>query len=77
MSDNQKEQLFGNMAAAMDGVPERIQFRQLVHLYKADPAYGGGVAGKLGLDMDKVMTWAELPLNELIQVTSDESYAST
>jgi catalase len=77
MSEDQKEQLFGNMAGGMDGVPERIKVRQMVHLYKADPAYGSGVAGKLGLDMDTVVTWADLPLDELIQVTSEESYANT
>ena len=46
--DGQKERLFENIAAAMDGVPEEIQLRQLVHFHRADPAYGVGVAAKLG-----------------------------
>ena len=46
--DGQKERLFENIAAAMDGVPEEIQLRQLVHVHRADPAYGVGVAAKLG-----------------------------
>jgi len=33
MNDSQKEQVFGNLAKAMQGVPERIIARQLVHFY--------------------------------------------
>ena len=33
----------------MTGVPERIQLRQIGHFHKADPAYGDGVAERLGL----------------------------
>ena len=49
MSDDQKQQLFGNIAAAMEGVPDEIRLRQLVHFHRADPTYGDGVARKLGL----------------------------
>jgi catalase len=49
MSDDQKEQLFSNIAEAMAGVPEEIKLRQIGHFTKADPAYGEGVAKKLGL----------------------------
>jgi catalase len=49
MSPDQKRQLFDNIAAAMQGVPEDIQRRQIAHFAKADPAYGQGVAGRLGL----------------------------
>lgn len=51
MNADQQDRLFGNIAAAMDGVPENIQRRQIDHFLKADPAYGKGVAGKLGLDL--------------------------
>jgi catalase len=30
-------------------VPEAIQLRQIGHFLKADPAYGAGVAQRLGL----------------------------
>ncbi len=50
MDDNQKAQLFGNIAGAMQGVPENIIRLQLSHFAKADPAYGAGVAKALGLD---------------------------
>jgi catalase len=49
MSADQKEQLFDNIKAAMDGVPMEIIKRQLVHFYKADPEYGIGAARRLGL----------------------------
>jgi catalase len=43
MNDSQKQALFGNIAAAMQGVPQEIVERQLGHFYKADPAYAEGV----------------------------------
>lgn len=39
----QRERLFSNIAAAMQGVPEFIVERQLEHFTKADAAYGAGV----------------------------------
>ncbi len=59
MNPSQKEQLFSNPAATMQGVPERIQIRQLVHFYKADPEYGNGVAKKLGLDIQMWSSWVK------------------
>jgi len=49
MTSDEQQRLFGNIAAAMQGVPEEIVRRQLVHFAKADPAYGAGVAKALGL----------------------------
>ena len=51
MSADQKQQLFGNIAAAMKGVPEEIVRRQLGHFAKADAAYALGVAKAVGLKM--------------------------
>ena len=39
----QKQRLFSNIAAAMQGVPQDIVERQLAHFSKADPEYGDGV----------------------------------
>lgn len=39
----QRERLFHNYAAAMDGVPQHIIDRQIGHLNKVDPSYGAGV----------------------------------
>jgi catalase len=36
-------------------VPQRIQELQVQHFYKADPAYGTGVAKGLGLDVEAVV----------------------
>jgi catalase len=74
MNASQKDQLSSNLAVAMQGVPERVVVRQLVHFYKADPDYGGGVAKKLGLDMAKFAAWAKLPLKDLFEKTSEENY---
>ncbi len=43
MSPEQKDQLFHNIKAAMDGVPVGIVKRQIVHFYRVDPDYGIGV----------------------------------
>ena len=77
MNKDQKEQLFSNIAEAMDGVPERIKVRQLVHFYKADPNYACGVAGKLDLThaSERVAALADLSLAELAEKTSAEAYS--
>jgi catalase len=49
MTPDQKDQLFDNIKAAMDGVPLEIIKRQLVHFYRADPEYGIGVATRMRL----------------------------
>jgi catalase len=53
MSADQKNQLIHNIVNAMKTVPEEIQERQIRHFYKADPAYGEGVAKGLGLPIPK------------------------
>ncbi|WP_340116631.1 catalase [Pelagibius sp. 7325] len=49
MPADAQQRLFANIAAAMQGVPEEIVQRQLVHFTRADPAYGAGVAKALGV----------------------------
>ncbi|SHI66560.1 catalase [Rubritalea squalenifaciens DSM 18772] len=49
MSAEQQQQLFENIAGAMQGVPQEIIERQLAHFDKADPAYGEGVRQALGM----------------------------
>lgn len=49
MSQEEKERLMDAIAGAMQGVPVDIQKRQIAHFEKADPAYGSGVAKRLGL----------------------------
>jgi catalase len=50
MSPSQQDALMDNIVAAMGGVPQDILRRQIAHFAKADPAYGAGVARRLGLD---------------------------
>jgi catalase len=59
MTADQKGQLFQNYKAAMEGVPVEIVTRQIVHCYRADPAYGAGVAKALGVDFKPQMVAAE------------------
>jgi len=49
MNESQKEQLFSNIAASMDGVPMEIINRQLAHFEKVTPAYASGVKKALGI----------------------------
>ncbi|MBM6592429.1 catalase [Microvirga pudoricolor] len=58
MPADEKERLFSNIAGAMHGVPFEIVKRQIAHFYAADPAYGLGVAGKLGFTASEVLPQA-------------------
>ncbi|WFU45694.1 catalase (plasmid) [Bradyrhizobium sp. CB82] len=49
MSTDERERLFDNVKAAMEGVPREIVKRQAAHFYRADPDYGIGVATCMGL----------------------------
>jgi catalase len=50
LSPEERGRLMDAIAGAMQGVPEFIQRRQIGHFAKADPAYGAGVAKRLGLN---------------------------
>ncbi len=56
MNADQKQQLFNNIAAAMQGVPLEIVRRQLAHFHRADPAYAQGVVKALGLSEKEIPT---------------------
>lgn len=49
MNVNQQAELLDNLARALASVPPLIQTRQIQHFYKADKAYGEGVAKRLGI----------------------------
>ncbi|WP_072371418.1 catalase [Hyphomicrobium sp. NDB2Meth4] len=59
MSPDQQAQLMNNIAEAMQGVPEEIVKRQVAHFFKADPAYGRGVAERMGVTVTEVAEAAE------------------
>jgi catalase len=54
MTDEKKQILFNNTAAEVGQAQKFIQIRHIRNCYKADPAYGEGVARALGLTMDEV-----------------------
>ena len=49
LSPDSREQLMANVRDAMQGVPMDIVLHQVEHFYRADPAYGIGVATRMGL----------------------------
>lgn len=51
MTGDEKERLVGNIADSLQHVSREIQLRQLCHFFRADPSYGMGVAGHLGIEM--------------------------
>jgi catalase len=55
MTPDARERLIGNIVASMKLVPQQIQEVQVQHFYKADPAYGTGVAEGLGLTVEGVL----------------------
>ncbi len=49
MGTEAQERLMDNIAGSLGQAPEFIQQRQLNHFFAADPAYGAGIAKRLGL----------------------------
>ena len=49
MPADEQDRLMDTIASAMDGVPEAIIKRQLGYFRNADPAYGDGIAQRLGI----------------------------
>jgi catalase len=61
MPADAKARLMSNIVGSMKGIPQRIQELQIQHFYKADPAYGSGVAKGLGLDVETIMGKKAVP----------------
>jgi len=70
MTDTDREHLIGNIVGHLCNAQKRIQLRQTALFYKADPAYGGGVAEGLGLDLDEVKRLAAMSQEERVKATS-------
>ena len=51
MTPDAQARLIENIVGTMKGIPTYIQERQIAHFYKADPAYGRGVAQGLGMEI--------------------------
>jgi catalase len=59
MTPEQQGRLCSNIARHMASVPRDIQLRQICHFFRADPAYGIGVARALNLDISEFMAAAK------------------
>ena len=55
MPADAKQRLISNIVGNLGQTPKRIQELQFKHFYKADPAYGTGVAKGLGLDIKAIL----------------------
>ncbi len=51
LTDDGRERLMNNIAEAMQGVPMEIVKRQVALFHKCDPAYGEGVAKRMGVSL--------------------------
>ncbi|TDM05263.1 catalase [Macrococcus lamae] len=54
LSPEEQQRLFINTANEMQGVTEEVKHRHIRNCYKADPAYGQGIATALNIDMTTV-----------------------
>lgn len=52
MSPAQQAELVGNIAGSLQQAPRDIQERMLCHFFRADPAYGIGIARGVGIELD-------------------------
>jgi len=55
MPPDAQQRLFGNIARHLTGMSRETQLQQICHFFRADPAYGIGVATALGIDLDDFM----------------------
>ncbi len=65
MTVAQRERLFSNIARHMKAgnTPEAIQLRQICHFFRADPAYGQGVAQALGIELRENLLQEIMPMS--------------
>ena len=54
MTAEEQQRLFENTGRNMQGTTKEVQLRHINNCYKADPAYGEGVAKALGVPMSEV-----------------------
>ncbi|MBU4140066.1 MAG: catalase [Euryarchaeota archaeon] len=70
MTDQDRENLAGNIIGHLDGAQKRIQLRQTALFFKADPDYGRRVAKGLKLDLKEVEKLANMSHDERVKATS-------
>lgn len=70
MTDQDRENLVGNIVGHLAGAQKRIQLRQCAIFYKADADYGSRVAKGLGLDVKEVERLANMSQEERAAATA-------
>ncbi len=70
MTDQDRENLVGNIVSHLGGAQERIQLRQTAIFFMADPDYGRKVAKGLKLDIKEVEKLAKMSQDERVKATS-------
>jgi catalase len=53
MSSELQKRLFANVARMMAGMPREIQLRQICDIFRAEPAFGVGLATALGFAVSR------------------------
>ena len=71
MTDQDRENLVGNIVGNLSGAQKHIQLRQTAVFYKADPDYGRRVAEGLGLDIKEVERLAGMSQEERAKSTQE------
>jgi catalase len=71
MTDQDRENLVGNIVDHLSGAQKRIQLRQTAIFHKADPDYGRRVAEGLGLDIKEVERLAGISQEERAKSTQE------
>ena len=69
MTDEDRDNLIGNIVDHLGGAQKRIQLRQTAIFFKADPEYGSRVAKGLGLDSKEIEHLAEMSQEERAKAT--------
>jgi catalase len=69
MTDQDRENLVGNIVGHLGGAQKRIQLRQTALFFKADPDYGRRVTNGLGLDEKEVEKLAQMSQEDRVKAT--------
>lgn len=56
MKADEKERRISNISGSLSQAPRHVQQRQLCHFFRADPAYGEGVAKAIGISVDELVS---------------------
>ncbi len=75
MTDQDRTNLIGNIAAHLGNAVKRIQYRQAAVFFKADPDYGRRVAQGLGLEVQEVERLAVMTPEERARATAQGTFA--